>query len=299
MLGRLQLQQLLMLLFLNLNQSLALTASAQTTHEVDLADPKYILTIVSGSDANSTTRAKEVVRRAKSEGIFKVDWEKNSSIDRVIGVFDGSFAVQARGKTTILPIVETIAAQQIIAFFDKEKSSLETDDLVEICELLPWDTSLFPKRVEFYRSFEDPARLSSFSCIVTDEPGYLAFANELEKQTGKIRYIASAKLKDKGSESPVILMALGIQDGKEKLEPQALEFPGTQPSRIVVVGSNLLLLFTKEKNSSSEAYLSSWLDGLESKNQNEKELKNKMNEKKENVLSMNRTFAIDRRKFGG
>lgn len=131
---------------------LLLTAGNQ---ESSLPDDQFSLTVVSGTGSVEVEQAKGLIKRAKAFGNCKIKWEQRANVHRLIGIYDEKLASRANGKTTILPVVDKINAQQSIAFYKSKNSKLQIDDLVRISSFLPWDAGSLPKNVEFYRDFED------------------------------------------------------------------------------------------------------------------------------------------------
>ena len=231
------------------------------THE------QVALTLISGDDTEAAKQAEDLIKRANEIGDFKVKWKQRTGVKRLIAIYDGRFAGRADGRRSILPVVEKIGAQQSIAFYRRKDSKLEIDDLLEISNCLPWDSRLFPKNVEFFTDFENPIELSTFGCVIADEPWVLGFAESIAQQVGPIQYVASTSLRIKNDKQISRFIVLGIEEqNAQKLHTFELDFPeSSQPVKTLVLGSKLVCLFNSKRMDDATEYLNNWLIKLEQK----------------------------------
>lgn len=236
----------------------------------------FKLTLISGTDEESLGRARQIAKRAEEVEGFTVESLKSPKVDRVIGIYDWKFAIQFDGETTIAPIVDRISADQNVAHFFGNEKSLKTDDLIEICNLLPWDANELPSDVEFYRSFDDPAKLTSFASNVSEkDTPVLIYLRDLESRVGPIRYAAGTKLSLKQDSKKIkSLLVIGFESTDLDLSDKQFSLPETsQPTHKVFIGRTVMLLARSNKDDSATKYLHKWMDQIEKRERKAKTIK--------------------------
>lgn len=187
---------------------------------------------------------------------------KSPKIDRLIAVFDTGLTSQLDGKKTIEPIVNKINADQNVAIYQREGSDLKIDDMINICNYLPWNADELPSDVEFYHDFRDPMRLTSFHTVIVDIPEYLRFLEYWNNDLENLRYYASTKLRVKESDQVVsILLIERAGGGFSDEDLKNKEWP--IPVKMKVIDSKIFLLANFDSQDSATKFLNNWIDSLE------------------------------------